>query len=296
MKKIYIAPMAGVTDYAFRQILKQYKPDLMYAEMVNSNLFIKEHKKTLNTIMKMSTDEKTGIQLFGSDMDELIQNFSKLHELGYTNLLLNMGCPQHKITKRGCGATLLDKIDEIEYLLASLKKKDIRISLKLRNCKNILNFFELANKYEIPYLCLHSRTKEEKFENEADFTLIHKLAKLDRNFDFIANGGIYSLEDYKKLQNENIDGIMLARGVIGRPWLIKEIKEGKKYSPSLQEVKEIVISHMNYILEDKGIKKASIEINKFLEAYFKDFNVDVNKIILEQDFEKKIELVQSASL
>ena len=208
--------------------------------------------------MKMSKDEKTGIQLFGSDMDELIQNFSKLHELGYTNLLLNMGCPQHKITKRGCGATLLDKIDEIEYLLASLNKKDIKISLKLRNCKNIINFFELANKYEIPYLCLHSRTKEEKFENEADFTLIHKLAKVDRNFDFIANGGIYSLEDYKKLQNENIDGIMLARGVI-----LSLIHISEPTRPRL-------ISYAVFCLKKKKRKKKRKKKKTFFFFFFND--------------------------
>lgn len=292
--KIYIAPMSGITDYSYRQILKKFHPDLMYTEMVNSTLFTRENEKTLKTIMRMSKDENTGIQLFGSDMDELFTNFCKLHEMGYHDLLLNMGCPKPKILKNGSGAGLLDRIDDIDSLLTRLNREKIKVSLKIRLCDKIDEYFALAYKQEIPYLCVHARSLQEKFESNSHFEEIKRLSKLPRNFEFIANGGIYSLEDFKNIQDINIDGIMLARGIIGNPWLISEIQDGINYTPTLDEIKSTLIEHIQLIKEDKGEKKAVIEINKFLEHYFKNFNINYTDIMLEMDYAKKIEYIKRA--
>lgn len=285
--------MSGITDFSYRQILKKFKPDLMYTEMVNSTLFLRENKKTLNTIMRMSNDENTGIQLFGSNMQELYENFCKLNDFGYKNLLLNMGCSKPKILKHGSGANLLYRIDDINALLQRLNTVGIKVSLKIRLNENIDELFKLANDNMIPYLCVHTRTKYDDLKTtSSNFNELERLSKLKRNFDFIANGGIYSLEDYKKIKSLSIDGIMLAQGIIGNPWLIREIKEQKIYNPSLDEVKKTLIEHLNFLKEDKGEKKAVLEINKFIEPYLKRFNISVDNIILEEDFEKKTQLIE----
>lgn len=291
--KIYIAPMSGITDFAYRQILKSFKPDLMYTEMVNSTLFTRENKKTLKSIMRMSNDEITGIQLFGSDMNELYTNFCKLNEMGYHDLLLNMGCSKPKILKHGSGAQLLDRIDDIYLLLSKLNKVNIKISLKIRLNDMIDEYIDLANDLKIPYLCIHTRTKDDDLKtSKSNFEELKRLSKIERNFDLIANGGIYTLDDYLKIKSFNIDGIMLAQGIIGNPWLINEIRNEKKEIITLDIVKKTLINHINLIKEDKGIKKASIEINKFIEPYFKNFKINSEKIILEENFSNKIKLIE----
>nr|WP_269320283.1 tRNA-dihydrouridine synthase family protein [Oceanivirga salmonicida] len=284
--------MSGYTDFAYRQIMKKFNPDLMYCEMINSNLLIQENYNTLNSIMRISDDENTGVQLFGSDIQDLYNNFIKLNELGYKDLLLNLGCPQPKILKNGAGANMLHRIDEINHLLSSLKEKNIKISLKIRLSEYTAKYFEMANKYEIPYLCIHTRTKEQLFKGNANHEITEKLSNLDRNFKFIANGNIHSLEDYQKISKLNIDGVMLARGVVGNPHLIKEIKENRKIEVTLEQTKKLVIEHLNYLSEDKGEQKASIEINKFLKEYFKNIDRQTLKdIILDKNFETKIEKI-----
>ena len=287
--KIYVAPMAGVTDYAFRQILKEYRPDLMYTEMVNASMLLANNDKTINNIMRISEDENTGIQLFGSDVEELFDAFCYLNKRGYKNLLLNMGCPKNKIVKKGAGSALESKVEDIDRLLDMLNNENIKISLKIRVSKYMQDYFDLANKYEIPFLCIHLRTKEEEFSEIIHIDKIEKLSRMNRKFDLIINGGIYTLEDYNKIKKYNIDGIMLARGVIGRPWLIQEIVNENEINMSLEDIKKIVIKHIKYIAYDKGECKASMEINKFLENYFS--GLDVSEILLEKDYIKKIKLI-----
>lgn len=294
--KIYIAPMSGITDFAYRQILKKFNPDLMYTEMVNSTLFLRENVKTLNTIMNMSDDENTGIQLFGSNIDELYENFCKLNDMGYKNLLLNMGCSKPKILKHGSGANLLDRIEDINVLLQKLNNIGVKVSLKIRLNDKIDECFKLANDNMIPYLCVHTRTKYDDLKTTtSNFSELERLSKLKRNFKLIANGGIYSLKDFQKIQNFNIDGVMLAQGIIGNPWLIKEIKEQKEYIPTLNEVKNTLIEHIRFIQKDKGEKKATIEINKFIDPYLKRFNIFTENIILEDNLDKKIKLIEKLS-
>ncbi|WP_331456595.1 tRNA-dihydrouridine synthase [Caviibacter abscessus] len=138
--------MSGYTDYSYRQILNKFNPDLMFCEMINVNLDIND-----SALIKMSDKEHTGVQLFGSDIQKLYFGFITLNDMGIKDLCLNMGCPQPKIYKRGAGANMLNRYDEINELLESLYKKNIRISLKIRLSENTLKYFELANKYSSPF-------------------------------------------------------------------------------------------------------------------------------------------------
>ncbi len=294
---VYISPMSGYTDFAYRQILKKFNPDLMYCEMINSNLLIQDNYNTLNSIMRISEDENTGLQLFGSNIEDLYNNFIKLNDLGYKNLLLNLGCPQPKILKNGAGSNMLHRIEEIDDLITSLNLKKIKISLKIRHSEYTNKYFDLANKQKIPYLCIHTRNKEQLFKGQADHKITKKLSLLDRDFKFIANGDIHSLEDYEKISKLNIDGVMLARGIIGNPYLIQEIKSGKKIKHNLEDTKNLVLEHLNYLKEDKGEQKASLEINKFLKEYFKNLDKTILKgIILDKVFNNKANKIKQITL
>ena len=307
--KIYIAPMAGITDYSFRKILEKFSPDFLFTEMVNSHLLAIHDKTTETELLKYDSLKNTGTQVFGSDEEEIIYSFQKLEEMGFKKINLNMGCPQPKIMKNGAGSALLLNKVFIDNLICKLKKhlsSKTEISIKIRTgYKNFSEpefYLNLANKYQLDFICVHGRTQEQIYGGTADWDIIRKLGTLPRNVDFIGNGDLFEPHDIiQKINNSNLDGIMLARGIIGNPWLIPQIKElmesGKIFTiPKFSEVKSTLLEHLELLSENKGAITASMEINKFIKPYFKSFqseelNENLNKIILEKNLKHKIDLI-----
>ena len=133
--KIYIAPMAGITDYSFRKILEKFSPDFLFTEMVNSHLLATHDKTTETELLKYDSLKNTGTQVFGSNEEEIIYSFQKLEEMGFKKINLNMGCPQPKIIKNGAGSALLLNRAFIDNLICKLKKhlsSETEISIKIR--------------------------------------------------------------------------------------------------------------------------------------------------------------------
>ena len=307
--KIYIAPMAGITDYSFRKILEKFSPDFLFTEMVNSHLLATHDKTTETELLKYDSLKNTGTQVFGSDEEEIIYSFQKLEKMGFKKINLNMGCPQPKIIKNGAGSALLLNKVFIDNLICKLKKhlsSKTEISIKIRTgYKNFSEpefYLNLANKYQLDFICIHGRTQEQIYSGKADWDIIRKLGSLPRNVDFIGNGDLFEPHDIvQKISNSNLDGIMLARGIIGNPWLIPQIKElmefGKIFTiPKFSEVKSTLLEHLELLSENKGAITASMEINKFIKPYFKSFqseelNEKLNKIIIEKSLKHKIDLI-----
>ena len=307
--KIYIAPMAGITDYSFRKILEKFSPDFLFTGMVNSHLLATHDKTTETELLKYDSLKNTGTQVFGSDEEEIVYSFQKLEEMGFKKINLNMGCPQPKIIKNGSGSALLLNKVFIENLICKLKKhlsSDTEISIKIRTgYKNFSEpefYLNLANKYQLDFICVHGRTQEQIYGGTADWDIIRKLGTLPRNVDFIGNGDLFEPHDIvQKINNSNLDGIMLARGIIGNPWLISQIKELMKFGkiftiPKFSEVKSTLLEHLELLSENKGAIIASMEINKFIKPYFKSFQSEelhekLNKIIIEKNLKHKIDLI-----
>ena len=307
--KIYIAPMAGITDYSFRKILEKFSPDFLFTEMVNSHLLATHNKTTETELLKYDSLKNTGTQVFGSNEEEIIYSFQKLEEMGFKKINLNMGCPQPKIIKNGAGSALLLNRAFIDNLICKLKKhlsSDTEISIKIRTgYKNFSEpefYLNLANKYQLDFICVHGRTQEQIYGGTADWDIIRKLGTFPRNVDFIGNGDLFEPHDIvQKINNSNLDGIMLARGIIGNPWLISQIKElmkfGKTFTiPKFSEVKSTLLEHLELLSENKGAIIASMEINKFIKPYFKSFQSEelhekLNKIIIEKNLKHKIDLI-----
>lgn len=307
--KIYIAPMAGITDYSFRKILEKFSPDFLFTEMINSHLLATHDKTTETELLKYDSLKNTGTQVFGSDEEEIVYSFQKLEKMGFKKINLNMGCPQPKIIKNGAGSALLLNRAFIDNLICKLKKhlsSDTEISIKIRTgYKNFSEpefYLNLANKYNLDFICVHGRTQEQIYSGKADWDIIRKLGTLPRNVDFIGNGDLFEPHDIvQKINNSNLDGIMLARGIIGNPWLISQIKELMKFGkiftiPKFSEVKSTLLEHLELLSENKGAIIASMEINKFIKPYFKSFQSEelhekLNKIIIEKNLKHKIDLI-----
>ena len=286
--KIYTAPMAGITDYSFRKILKKFEPDFLFTEMVNANLLNREDDVTINELLKCDNKEKMGTQIFGGDKDELISGVLKLKNFGFTKININMGCPQPKIIKNGAGSALLENSELVELILLETQNIDAEISIKIRvgykDFENPEIFLDLANKYNLDFICVHGRTQRQMYSGTANWEIVKKLSKIPRKVEFFGNGDLFEpAEIKKKIQTSNLDGIMLSRGIIGNPWLISQTREflqtGKiKTIQTFDETKSIVLEHLQNISENKGEIKAVLEINKFLRPYFKKFwEKDLNK-------------------
>ena len=309
--KIYIAPMAGITDYSFRKILEKFNPDFLFTEMVNARLLFERDKTTETELLKCDSIQNTGTQVFGSDEKEIIYSFQKLEKMGFKKINLNMGCPQPKIIKNGAGSALLPNTEFVDRILHKLKEilaDNTEISIKIRvGYKNFSDpelYLNLANKYNIDFICVHGRTQEQIYGGTANWDIVRHLSLLPRNIEFIGNGDLFEPYDIvQKIDNSNLDGIMLARGVVGNPWLVSQIRElihQEKISsvPDFFEVKFTLLEHLELLSENKGPITASMEINKFIKPYFKPFHSEkltekLNKIIVEKNLESKIKLISS---
>ena len=322
--KIYTAPMAGITDYSFRKILEKFEPDFLFTEMVNANLLNREDDTTINELLKCDNKEKTGTQIFGGDKNELVSGILKLKNCGFRKININMGCPQPKILKNGAGSALLENYELVEQVLLETQNIDAEISIKIRvGYKDFDNpeiFLNLANKYNLDFICVHGRTQKQMYSGTANWEIVEKLSKMPRNINFFGNGDLFEPSEIKrKIASCNLDGIILSRGIIGNPWLISQTKEFLKTGKintiqTFDETKSLVLEHLQNIVENKGEKKAVLEINKFLRPYFQKFwdkNLDrnseiavienffdenlkskINKIILKKEILKKIKMIE----
>ena len=322
--KIYTAPMAGITDYSFRKILEKFEPDFLFTEMVNANLLNREDDTTINELLKCDDKEKTGTQIFGGDKNELVSGILKLKNFGFRKININMGCPQPKIVKNGAGSALLENYELVEQVLLETQNIDAEISIKIRvGYKDFDNpeiFLNLANKYNLDFICVHGRTQKQMYSGTANWEIVEKLSKMPRNINFFGNGDLFEPSEIKrKIASCNLDGIIRSRGIIGNPWLISQTREFLKTGKintiqTFDETKSLVLEHLQNIVENKGEKKAVLEINKFLRPYFQKFwdkNLDrnseiavienffdenlkskIDKIILEKEILKKIKMIE----
>ena len=303
--------MAGITDYSFRKILEKFNPDFLFTEMVNARLLFERDKTTETELLKCDSIQNTGTQVFGSDEKEIIYSFQKLEKMGFKKINLNMGCPQPKIIKNGAGSALLPNtefVDRILHILKEILADNTEISIKIRiGYKNFSDpelYLNLANKCNLDFICVHGRTQEQIYGGTADWDIVRHLSLLPRKTEFIGNGDLFEPYDIvQKIGNSNLDGIMLARGVIGNPWLITQIRELIEYKkiltvPDFFEIKSILLEHLELLSENKGAVTASMEINKFIKPYFRPFYNEelyekLNKIIIEKDLKYKTNLISS---
>ena len=322
--KIYTAPMAGTTDYSFRKILEKFDPDFLFTEMVNANLLNREDNTTINELLKCNDKQRTGTQIFGGDKDELISGILKLKNFGFKKININMGCPQPKIIKNGAGSALLENYDLVDLVLFETQNIDAEISIKIRvGYKDFDNpeiFLNLANKHNLDFICVHGRTQKQMYSGTANWEIVEKLSKIPRNVEFFGNGDLFEPSKIQqKIASCNLDGIILSRGIIGNPWLISQTREFLKTGKintiqTFDETKSLVLEHLQNIVENKGEKKAVLEINKFLRPYFQKFwdrnlnrNTEItlienfydenlkskiDKIILEKEIVQKIKMIE----
>jgi tRNA-dihydrouridine synthase B len=275
---IALAPMAGINDIAFRQLCKKYGADVVYSEMVSVDGLVYGSVKTFE-LMKFNKKEKPYVvQLFGNKPEFFAQAAKEVEKLGADGVDINFGCPAPKIYKIMGGVRLMRDLDLCyEIVKATCSAVKIPVSIKIRTGIGKTTALDLVNKIKdlpISAIMVHGRSFEQAFRGEADLEAIKSIKKAFSGV-VLGNGGIYTPEQAKAmLEQTGADGIGLAQGVLGKPWLFKQVKaylkSGKYKEYNFAQIKKVALEHavLNYKLKGKtGI----LEMRKHLAWYFKGF-------------------------
>ncbi len=228
---IILAPMAGITDMTFRTICKEFGAGLVTTEMVSAKGLYYKDKKTQELMKTNEHDKPVALQIFGNEpaiMAYVVENI--INDMKNIDIIdINMGCPAPKIVKNGDGSALMKNpklAGEIVKKVKDVSKKPLTVKFRSGWDANSINAVEFAKIIEAngaDAVTVHGRHRDQFYSGKADYNII-KMVKDSVKVPVIGNGDVFSVEDAKRLINTtNCDGIMVARGVLGNPWLIRNL-------------------------------------------------------------------------
>lgn len=259
---IIVGPMAGVSDRSFRVLLARYAPGLVYSEMISDKGIVYKNQKTLDMCMKDPDEGLVSMQLFGREIKDMVQAARYLNEVSTCDIIdINMGCPVNKIVRANGGAALMKEEDhaaELVYAIKNVITKPLTVKIRKGWDHHHVNAVSMAKKLEAAgadALCIHGRTRSDMYTNTVDLNIIQKV-KAALTIPVIGNGDITSVSKTQEmLDKTRVDAIMIARGVWGQPWFVKEITEGlegRPYTLQSEDKYMVFLDHIHAICKDKG--------------------------------------------
>ena len=301
--QIVLAPMAGYSNTSFRKIIKEMGAGLIYAEMVSDKALTYHNEKTLQ-LLKMSEEERPIVQqIFGSDVETFVASAKIVEEVMKPDFIdINMGCPVPKVALRAqAGSALLKDPDKVyEIILAVVKAVHVPVTVKIRigwdeAHKNCVEIAKVCEKAGAQAIAIHARTRSQGYSGKADWSWIKKV-KEAVSIPVIGNGDVLSCYDAKRMLLEtNCDAVMIGRGVLGNPWLIKEcvdyLETGQEPRKITNEERILMMKkHFQFLKEDKSVKAALLEIRSNILFYLKGMpnNKEIKRRICEVKTEEDI--------
>lgn len=279
--RIVLAPMAGISNSAYRRICKEMGCGLVYAEMVSDKAITFDNKKTIDMLYMTDYERPISQQIFGCDVDSFVYAAKYIEDNMHPDIIdINMGCPVPKVAVRAqAGSALLKDSKKIyEIVSAVVSAVSVPVTVKIRSGwdNNHINAIEVAKVIEkagASAICVHPRTRSQGYSGKADWSII-KEVKNAVSIPVIGNGDIKRPEDVKRMLDETgCDAVMIGRGVLGNPWLIRNsinYLEGKPLiSISLKDRVDMCLKHLEYLKELKNDKLACLEIRNHISWYFK---------------------------
>ena len=279
---LILGPMAGVTDLPFRLLCKEKGADLVYTEMVSAKGVQYNNKNTESLLYIDEKERPAALQLFGADPVILSETAKRLEERNFDILDINMGCPVPKVVNNGEGSALMKNpklIGEIVKMVSGAIKKPVTVKIRKGFTPDEVNAVEVAKIAEdcgAAAVAVHGRTREQYYSGKADWEIIGAV-KQAITIPVIGSGDIYTPEDAKQMiAQTGCDGIMMARGTRGNPWIFEQIKAYLNsgaliQKPSLTQVKEMILRHAALSIEYKGEFIGIREMRKHVAWYTTGF-------------------------
>lgn len=279
-KAVLLAPMEDVTDISFRLVCRELGADAVYTEFVNSEGLIRSTEKTHQKLKIIEDERPVGIQIYGSNIETMV-GAAKIAEAEQPDLIdINAGCWVKNVVGLGAGSALLKDPVYMQKLVKEVVNSvslPVTVKTRLGWDHNSIQILEVAKRLEdvgVKALTIHCRTRAMGHKGDAEWTWIPKIKSVVK-IPAILNGNVLTADDVKKAFDETgADGVMIARGAIGNPWIFKEAKEllrtGKITTFINEEFKiKTCLRHLSLAVKVKGEKRAVIEHRKFYSGYLK---------------------------
>ncbi len=276
---VILAPVAGVSNLPFRKICRKTGARLCFTEMVSCEALIRSNRKTMDRLLDTDPDDSpTVVQIFGGRPQVMAKAAAFLNRSDFTAIDINMGCPAPKVGKSGGGVRLM-KTPELasEIVRAVSDNTDKPVTVKIRlgldsDSMNYLSYTEKCVESGAAAVTLHPRTAAQKFTGRSDWSHVRRL-KEHLNVPVIGSGDIRTTQDaVQRLNESDADGLMIARGAFGNPWIFREVVAGIHghpipLPPTAEEKVSLITDHIHYLKKSMGEHTAMLHMRKHLAWY-----------------------------
>ncbi|MCK8824888.1 tRNA dihydrouridine synthase DusB [Fuchsiella alkaliacetigena] len=277
---VILAPMAGVTDLPYRQLVKEMGCALVCMEMVSAKGLVYGSRRTKEMLTINPQERPVSLQLFGRDPEIMAEAVKIVEEYQPDIIDLNLGCPARKIVKNGAGSALMKEPQRVAEIISALVETASRpVTVKMRkgwdeDSVNAVEIALIAQKQGAQAVAVHGRTREEFYKGEADWSIIKEVSQ-ELSIPVIGNGDIFKPQDAKQMLMETgCNGIMIGRGAQGNPWLFKRVihylvEDELLAAPTAQEKLKMLIKHLRSIVKYKGEDVGVRQMRKHIAWYVK---------------------------
>lgn len=284
---VVLAPMAGVTNAAFRRLCREFGAGLYVSEMIGARGLVEENEKTLALAEFPDDESPRSIQLYGTDPGSLGDAVRYLvQQKGVDHIDMNFGCPMGKVTRHGGGAALPWKKDLFRAILRAAVGNADRVPVTVKFRKGIdddhLTYLEAgltAEEEGVAAVALHARTARQLYSGQADWDAIRQLKQTVASIPVLGNGDIWTAADaLEMIRQTGCDGVVVGRGCLGRPWLFRDLADvlsGREPAPppNLGEVGQIMVRHAELLAGQFGERRGVVLFRKHPPWYLKGFPV-----------------------
>lgn len=277
---IILAPLCGISDSPFRRVCADLGANLTFIEMISSIALQHNSEKTYELMRTHVKEKPIGIQLTARAKSELAYAIEVIDKMNFDIIDINMGCPAKKVIKHGAGSALLkdpEKVYKFTQIARKITKKPLSVKIRAGWDRKSINFLETSKAIEeagADLITIHGRTRADNYSIPNNLEWIKEVKK-NLNIPVIGNGDLFSVKDIVKMKKETgVDGIMLARGILGNPFLFKTMKLelNSDYKPSIIEWKNTILKHIKYFKEFyENIPHNVYTMRKHLLWYCKDW-------------------------